>query len=607
MPTGQIEKVHAAIQTMIRSASGWRGVFASSADGEGREPDISPEHTFIIAAAAKVFAAYLTQHYGGPRTIIVGMDTRPTGPAIATALMGAFAAMGFEVCFVGVAAAPEIMAYARSCGLIEGGRTGGFVYVSASHNPIGHNGLKFGLVDGAVLSGAQALTLIAAFTELVSNVKLLPTVDEKALDAVYAACEHAKAQCLAAYFAFANETISGHAELHKQRAVLEALSAAVHDAPLSIVADFNGSARTCSIDEAFFKSLAIPLYAINAKPGEIVHRIVPEGDALEAALCFLEAVHQMDPSAVLGYVPDCDGDRGNLVIWDEQQHKARALDGQEVFALACLSELAYLVWRGELRADNCAAFALAVNDPTSLRVDRIAQAFGVRVFRAEVGEANVVGIARQLREQGYTVPILGEGPAGGTITYPAEVRDPLNTVFALVKLLCLRSMDGAKGLFELWCASSGQQSKYRVDFSLSDVIATLPAFVTTESYSKQAVLRIKTADHALLKKRYQAIFLREWDLRHVELTARFGYTRWEAVGYQGLTETRHLDDFSSTGKGGLKISLFTNTAQESSAWIWMRGSATEPVFRIMADAESTEEEQYLVLWQRDLVLEADEA
>jgi phosphoglucomutase len=38
----------------------------------------------------------------------------------------------------------------------------------------------------------------------------------------------------------------------------------------------------------------------------------------------------------------------------------------------------------------------------------------------------------------------------------------------------------------------------------------------------------------------------------------------------------------------------------------MRGSATEPVFRIMADAEGSEEvERYLLDWQRKMIIEAD--
>jgi phosphoglucomutase len=52
-----------------------------------------------------------------------------------------------------------------------------------------------------------------------------------------------------------------------------------------------------------------------------------------------------------------------------------------------------------------------------------------------------------LREKGYIVRILGEGSAGGNITHPSAVRDPLNTVMALVKLLSVRTKAEKKGLF----------------------------------------------------------------------------------------------------------------------------------------------------------------
>jgi phosphoglucomutase len=228
------------------------------------------------------------------------------------------------------------------------------------------------------------------------------------------------------------------------------------------------------------------------------------------------------------------------------------------------------------------------------------------VFRAEVGEANVVGLARKLREQGYTVRILGEGSAGGNITHPSAVRDPVNTVLSLIKLLAIRSEGERKGFFELWLRLSGQAGSYRPDFSLADVIASLPAFVTTGTYSPEALLQVKTADHGLLKSRYQRIFLREWEERKETLRNRYGIAGWEATAYTGMEERRGVTDFSAAGRGGLKIS-FVNQEGRQTACIWMRGSATEPVFRVMADVEGMdrEAERALIDWQRRMVGEAD--
>jgi phosphoglucomutase len=300
-----------------------------------------------------------------------------------------------------------------------------------------------------------------------------------------------------------------------------------------------------------------------------------------------------------------------LVIWDESAGKARGLEAQEVFALACVSELAHLVWIGELRHDSKAA--VAVNGPTSMRIDRIAEAFGVEVFRAEVGESNVVNLARRLRKEGYLVRILGEGSNGGNITHPSAVRDPLATVFGLIKLLTIRksSRPGGPGFLEIWLNRSGARHEGNgarhqgIDFGLADIIASLPVFTTTGVATPEAKLQVQTRDHALLKDYYQKIFLQEWEMRKNELKKRFSLTSWEARACIGSEELKKITRFGEAGTGGLKI-VFAESNGKEKAFIWMRGSKTEPVFRIMADAEGSPElERELIRWQHTMVSRAD--
>ena len=632
---GMEPNLDAAISKMILSASGWRGVFAENNDEESRAREISQEHRIIAAAAAKVFSDYLKTQAPEKNIVIVGRDTRPSGEAIAAAVIQALLSEGRELRYTGVSAAPEIMAFARSCGKDDGDSNApaaGFIYISASHNPVGHNGIKFGLTDGGVLQAEEAAKLSSAFGEFmaapdrVDRAKaLLGGKDEssaKKLNAAYlsvlTARESWKNAALAAYRDFSAEVISGSACRAAQGEFFDAVKKGLEKRPLGIAADFNGSARTVSIDREFLSSLGLRFYGMNETPGEIAHRIVPEGESLDYCRAFLEELHSKDPSVILGYMPDCDGDRGNLVIWDEGKMAARNLEAQEVFALACLAELSSLVWTGELTFDingkSNSRPALAVNDPTSMRIDRIAKAFGAKVFRAEVGEANVVGLARKLRGEGYLVRILGEGSAGGNITHPSAVRDPIDTLAAIVKLLAIRSDSGRKGIFEIWCNLSNQTEIYREDFVLSDIIASLPAFVSTGAYSDDALLMVKTGDHGLLKDRYQKIFLREWEDKKNMLKAEFGISDWEAIAYNGITERRGIKRFGEAGRGGLKIEFFAGSAKAGTAsavpalaCIWMRGSGTEPVFRVMADTEgsSSRLERFLIEWQRRMVLEAD--
>jgi phosphoglucomutase len=616
------ESVDEALNGMILSASGWRGVFAAGGGEENPAREISAAHKIFAAAAARVFAAYLKER-GRAETpaVIVGMDTRPTGPAIADLMIRVFLAEGCAVKYAFITAAPEIMAYARNFAAADAAESGaeggsahaaGFVFISASHNPVGHNGLKFGLTDGGVLPGEETAKLIANLKALLSepgriesSIKTVCRAGAEELERIYAETPRIKKEARAAYLSFTKEVITGsHGELY------DSIREALGKRPFGIVADLNGSARTVSIDREFIAGLGAKYRSINDEPGKIAHRIVPEGESLEPCRVFLEQAHREDPAFVLGYVPDCDGDRGNLVIWDDAETKARALEAQEVFALACVSELAHLVWTGELSFDNkgnaLQKAAVAVNDPTSMRIDRIAHAFDASVFRAEVGEANVVSLARKLRNKGYLVRILGEGSAGGSITHPSAVRDPVNTLMALLKLLSIRSTPERRGFFELWCDLSDQAETYHPDFGLSDIIASLPAFVTTGSYTLEAVLRVRTADHGLLKDRYQKVFLREWEVRKEHLARHYGIAGWEAAAYNGVEERRGIRQFGEAGRGGLRI-VFSNRAGNQTASIWMRGSGTEPVFRIMADAEGQDRrlERDLIEWQRRMVTEAD--
>ncbi|MDR2159593.1 MAG: phosphatidylglycerol lysyltransferase [Treponema sp.] len=612
------------LEAMILSASGWRGVFTADGGGESRTGEISAAHRLIAAGAGMVFAAYLrgdaVPACGGSAAdqgplVLVGRDTRPTGEAVAGVLISALLASGCTVRYGGITAAPEIMAWARNAGEGAPEIPCGFVYISASHNPIGYNGLKFGLADGGVLPGPEAAKLTEAFRVLMESSEGPGRVEALLASApspapVFGASPAAKDAATDAYLRFTSEVVYGEGGDD----LAAALKAGLKERKLGIAADFNGSARTLSIDRNFFASLGLDFHIINGVPGEIVHPIIPEGESLEPCRRFLEECHAADPSVILAYVPDCDGDRGNLVIHDEGEGRARALEAQEVFALSCVAELAQLVWTGELRYDSrgnaLSKTAVVVNDSTSMRIDRIAAAFDVPVFRAEVGEANVVGLARNLREKGCTVRILGEGSNGGTIIHPSAVRDPVDTVTALVKLLALRSNPEKKGLFEIWCALSDQGEIYRDNFTLADIITSLPAWVTTAVVSPGALLEVRTADHALLKRRYQKIFLREWETRKGQLGAltsgRRRISRWEVSACNGTTERRGLTDFGEAGRGGLKI-YFLNDAGDRVASIWMRGSATEPVFRIMADVEGQDKriEQYLIEWQRRMIAEAD--
>ena len=154
---------------MILSASGWRGIFSADGEEESRSPLIAEDCKELAHLAACSFALFLREKRGkaqGKETelsIALGMDTRPTGPAIAKELSEGLKISNCKIEWLGIAAAPEIICYARQ------GECAGFIYISASHNPRGHNGLKFGLKNGGVISAEDNEALLKIFYALKEN------------------------------------------------------------------------------------------------------------------------------------------------------------------------------------------------------------------------------------------------------------------------------------------------------------------------------------------------------------------------------------------------------------------------------------------------------
>jgi phosphomannomutase len=174
-----------------------------------------------------------------------------------------------------------------------------------------------------------------------------------------------------------------------------------------------------------------------------------------------------------------------------------------------------------------------------MRIDRICEELGVEVFRSEVGEANVVELANMKRAQGYLVPILGEGSNGGNITHPAKVRDPMNTLMSLIKLVT------GEELANLWSRVSKTRLPHKAN--LEAIIESLPCFVTTPSFSDKGKMQVSSPQRAL-KQAYEELFLMEWETRKEELKA-MGITTYKIYQmegtnlYQGAGEENRFEPY----------------------------------------------------------------
>jgi phosphomannomutase len=115
------------------SISGIRGVV-----GEG----LSPE---LVARYASAFGEYCG---GGP--VVLGRDTRPSGPVMRHAVVAGLCAAGCKVLDVGVVPTPTVAVLVEELGAAGG------ICITASHNPVEWNALKFFHGDGLFLDPEQS-------------------------------------------------------------------------------------------------------------------------------------------------------------------------------------------------------------------------------------------------------------------------------------------------------------------------------------------------------------------------------------------------------------------------------------------------------------------
>src|SRR5467141_915313 len=105
---------------------------------------LTPE---IMAKFAAGFGAWALARAGGKAEIVVGRDSRVSGPMFQPVVHAALQSVGCDVLDVGMVPTPTIQL------AVEHHRAAGGLAITASHNPIEWNALKFIGPDGIFLDG----------------------------------------------------------------------------------------------------------------------------------------------------------------------------------------------------------------------------------------------------------------------------------------------------------------------------------------------------------------------------------------------------------------------------------------------------------------------
>jgi len=329
------------------SVSGMRGLVGT---------DLTPE---LVALHAAALGAWARQ--AGRPLVVLGRDARTSGPMFERAATAGIMSTGAEVIDLGVVPTPTVQL------AVEHHRAGAGLILTASHNPIEWNALKFVGPDGIFLD-AEAGQAVRALAEAgppradwsgIGAVRADPAAVERHLAAVLALPVIDVAAIRARRFHVAIDCVRG--------------AGGVALLPL-------------------LERLGARVSGIHLEPdGRFPHPPEPVAENLGD---LSELVRQT--GADLGLAVDPDVDR--LALVDET---GTAIGEDYTLALAVRAVLA------ETRNPDGGAPVVVVNLSTSLVVEDAARDFGARFVRAPVGEANV---ARAIRDEGAVIG--GEGNGG---------------------------------------------------------------------------------------------------------------------------------------------------------------------------------------------------
>jgi phosphomannomutase len=314
---------------------------------------------FLTPQLARAFAQAFGTYVGGGR-VVVGRDTRSTGPMLQHAVQCGLLAAGCEVIDVGVLPTPTIQLYTGAIGARGG------LAITASHNPPEYNALKLFNAAGLFFNHYERGELLdiyhqSAFREAS---EICPVVTESAAP------------------------IRRHFERVLARVDVER----IRTRKFRVALDAVNGAGSVMTPQFLRDELGCELHAISIDPEKPFPRVAePRPDTL-VDLSKLVKEHRCD----IGFAQDPDGDR--LAVADET---GRVIDNDEVLAIAVDAVLSKQ--KGPV----------VVNLTTSMVIDDIAASYGAEVYRTPVGEANVV----ECMLASHAV-IGGEGGNGGVI-FPA--------------------------------------------------------------------------------------------------------------------------------------------------------------------------------------------
>lgn len=573
------ENIEKRIEFGIASPSGIRQVFdptygdefAEYADGTGTE--ITDAAKIHIATITDCFVELLQEHFQKPHlNVVISIDSRHTGPAIADIIIRTLIFHHIKVRYTFITPITELAVYSREV-------SNGFIYISASHNPKGYNGLKLGLDDGRLLPAKLASDFIQKYQSRLrdkeNSIEMIHRVNNanpNDISNVYNSIDYNRTDSRKIYAEFSDMLITGFKDPQKANEQKKKLKEEIKSRDIWIGVDYNGGARK---DKNYLESWGFNVLEINHHPRfDMVHDLAPIPNACKQAFDELVNLQKDGKNVVAFFVFDTDGDRKNIVIPDGK-------DGGIIPGVQMIFTLDVLC--GILNAQNEQEkeIAIVVNDATSSIMEQLSGYLGFRVRRVEVGEANVASAGVNLSKQGICMPIMGEGSNGSVFNLDLLVREPLLTVKTIIDFITKPELTKSL-LKQLNCEDvyNDWHSLEKVKGLFANIINSLPPSNTTDFFTNEGIRKGK---HDLPQELFIANFdiyfeSKLWHIIAEEIKRNYGGEPIaEFVFCEGENEIRGLKNRKTTA-GGYKIEFFVYTKdgiKHHLGWIWFRASGTE--------------------------------
>ncbi|UCG50820.1 MAG: phosphoglucosamine mutase [Candidatus Latescibacterota bacterium] len=354
--------------SLLFSVAGARGIV-----GEGLTVD-------VVTRLTLAFCSNLA-----PGAVVVGRDTRPSGESLQSAVNAAVTATGRECVDLGIATTPTVEIMVERLGASGG------IIVSASHNPVEWNALKFLDERGVFVTK-----------------RLGDVVHDTYVNEAFDLADATSTGRITRYHRASRDHIDDILGLR----VIDVES--IRRREFKVVIDaINGAGSVIAPD--LLRELGVKVVEMNCKTdGDFCRDPEPRAEHLGELAERVKTEH-----ADLGFALDPDADR--LALVDET---GRPLSEEHTLVLAV-----DYVLEAERRGP------VVVNLSTSALIDWVANKHKTSVVRTPVGEAHVV--EAMLREG---APVGGEGNGG--VIYPAlhPGRDGLLGMALILQLLSVRDI-----------------------------------------------------------------------------------------------------------------------------------------------------------------------